>query len=56
MELRCGRGIAMPFTGHGMAMLERVSHRVAVMHLGRNVEIVSRRHVFAKLQHSHARN
>ena len=39
-------GISMLFISHDMAVVERVSHQVAVMYLGRIVEIGSRRQVF----------
>ncbi|MCV2447319.1 ABC transporter ATP-binding protein [Paracoccus sp. DMF] len=55
MELQRELGIAMLFISHDMAVVERVSHRVAVMYLGRIVEIGSRRQVFENPQHSYTR-
>ncbi|MFC3571121.1 ABC transporter ATP-binding protein [Paracoccus sp. TOH] len=55
MELQRDLGIAMLFISHDMAVVERVSHHVAVMYLGRIVEIGSRRQVFETPQHSYTR-
>ena len=55
MELQRELGIAMLFISHDMAVVERVSHQVAVMYLGRIVEIGSRRQVFENPQHSYTR-
>ena len=45
----------MLFISHDMAVVERVSHHVAVMYLGRIVEIGTRRQVFENPQHSYTR-
>ena len=55
MELQRDLGIAMLFISHDMAVVERVSHHVAVMYLGRIVEIGTRRQVFENPQHSYTR-
>ncbi|MFO1138161.1 MAG: ABC transporter ATP-binding protein [Paracoccus sp. (in: a-proteobacteria)] len=55
MELQRDMGISMLFISHDMAVVERVSHQVAVMYLGRIVEIGSRRQVFENPQHSYTR-
>ncbi|MDQ7260478.1 ABC transporter ATP-binding protein [Paracoccus sp. PS-1] len=55
MELQRDLGISMLFISHDMAVVERVSHHVAVMYLGRIVEIGSRRQVFENPQHSYTR-
>lgn len=55
MELQRDLGIAILFISHDMAVVERVSHQVAVMYLGRIVEIGSRRQVFETPQHSYTR-
>ena len=55
MELQAELGISMLFISHDMAVVERVSHHVAVMYLGRIVEIGSRRQVFENPQHSYTR-
>ncbi len=44
-------GIAMLFISHDMAVVENISDRVAVMHLGQIVEIGSRAQIFGSPQH-----
>ncbi|WP_416799259.1 ABC transporter ATP-binding protein [Ciceribacter azotifigens] len=48
-------GIAYLFISHDMAVVEQISHRVAVMYMGRFVEIGSRRQVFENPQHDYTR-
>jgi oligopeptide transport system ATP-binding protein len=43
------------FISHDMAVVERVSHRVAVMYLGEIVEIGNRADIFADPQHPYTR-
>ncbi len=53
MELQRRRGLAMLFISHDMAVVERVSHRVAVMYLGQIVEIGPRQAVFTNPAHAY---
>ena len=55
MELQSGLGISFLFISHDMAVVERVSHRTAVMYLGRIVEIGPRASVFENPQHEYTR-
>jgi glutathione transport system ATP-binding protein len=51
IDLQQTLGVSYLFISHDMAIVERVSHRVAVMYLGQIVEIGPRRAVFAAPQH-----
>ncbi|TMM54977.1 ABC transporter ATP-binding protein [Sulfitobacter sabulilitoris] len=51
MELQAELGISYLFISHDMAVVERVSHHVGVMYLGRIVELGPRRRVFENPQH-----
>jgi peptide/nickel transport system ATP-binding protein len=51
MDLQESMGIAYLFISHDMAVVERISHRVAVMYLGEIVEIGPRAEVFGNPQH-----
>ena len=51
MELQADLGISMLFISHDMAVVERVSHQVGVMYLGRIVELGSRAQIFENPQH-----
>ncbi|MGX9349898.1 ABC transporter ATP-binding protein [Shimia sp. W99] len=51
MELQAELEISYLFISHDMAVVERVSHDVGVMYLGRIVEIGPRRAVFENPQH-----
>ena len=55
MELQADLGLSFLFISHDMAVVERVSHDVAVMYLGRIVEIGSRQAVFENPQHPYTR-
>jgi len=55
MALQAELGVSFLFISHDMAVVERVSHRVGVMYLGRIVEIGSRRQVFETPQHPYTR-
>ena len=53
MDLQARLGLAMLFISHDMAVVERVSHRVAVMYLGQIVEIGARQAVFSAPAHAY---
>ena len=55
IDLQRDLGIACLFISHDMAVVERVSHRVAVMYMGQIVEIGPRRAVFENPQHAYTR-
>lgn len=55
MELQAELGLSFLFISHDMAVVERVSHRVGVMYLGRIVEIGSRQAVFEDPRHPYTR-
>ncbi|SDN40296.1 peptide/nickel transport system ATP-binding protein/glutathione transport system ATP-binding protein [Lutimaribacter pacificus] len=51
MELQAELGLSYVFISHDMAVVERVSHDVGVMYLGRIVELGPRQAVFEDPQH-----
>lgn len=53
MELQAEFGLSYLFISHDMAVVERVSHRVGVMYLGRIVEIGARADIFEDPRHSY---
>jgi len=55
LDLQQSLGLAFLFISHDMAVVERVSHRVAVMYLGEIVEIGSRAAVFGNPQHEYTK-
>ncbi|MGA8031319.1 MAG: dipeptide ABC transporter ATP-binding protein [Casimicrobiaceae bacterium] len=55
LDLQAEFGVSFLFISHDMAVVERMSHRVAVMYLGQIVEIGPRRAVFGDPQHPYTR-
>ena len=53
MELQSELGLSYLFITHDLAVVERMSHRVAVMYLGQIVEIGPRSAIFENPQHSY---
>jgi ABC-type oligopeptide transport system ATPase subunit len=55
MELQSELNLSFLFISHDMAVVERVSHNVAVMYLGRIVEMGPRSAVFENPRHAYTR-
>ncbi|MEQ8813842.1 MAG: ABC transporter ATP-binding protein [Thalassobaculum sp.] len=55
MELQAEMGLAYLFISHDIAVVERISHRVAVMYLGEIVEIGPRAAVLDNPQHEYTK-
>ncbi|WP_230530957.1 ABC transporter ATP-binding protein [Microvirga roseola] len=55
MELQERRHLSYLFITHDMAVVEKISHRVAVMYLGQIVEIGTRQAIFENPRHSYTR-
>jgi len=55
LQLQESLGLSYLFISHDMAVVERISHRVAVMYLGEIVEIGSRQAIFGNPQHPYTR-
>jgi glutathione transport system ATP-binding protein len=55
MDLQAERKLAYLFISHDMAVVEKMSHRVAVLYLGQIMELGSRRQVFETPTHDYTR-
>ncbi|MGB0388987.1 MAG: dipeptide ABC transporter ATP-binding protein [Ardenticatenaceae bacterium] len=55
MDLQQDLGLSYLFISHDMAVVERISHRVAVMYLGQIVELGPRQAIFRNPQHSYTK-
>ncbi|HCT08651.1 MAG TPA: peptide ABC transporter ATP-binding protein, partial [Pseudomonas sp.] len=54
-RLQAQYGFACLFISHDLAAVERIAHRVAVMHQGNVVEVGSREQIFDHPQHPYTR-
>jgi peptide/nickel transport system ATP-binding protein len=54
-DLQDELGLALLFISHDLAIVEHLTHRVAVMYLGRLVEVADRRTLFAAPHHPYTR-
>jgi oligopeptide/dipeptide ABC transporter ATP-binding protein len=51
MELQAERRLSYLFISHNLAVVEHISHQIAVMYLGRIVEYADTRSIFTNAQH-----
>src|SRR5437763_4178170 len=54
-DLQRELGLAMLFISHDLAILEHMTHRVAVMYLGKIVELAPRREIFTAPRHPYTK-
>jgi oligopeptide/dipeptide ABC transporter ATP-binding protein len=55
-DLQDRRGIAYLFVGHDLSLIRHVAHRVAVMYLGRIVEVAPAKDLYADPRHPYTRS
>jgi oligopeptide transport system ATP-binding protein len=56
MDLQRERGIGYLFVGHDLSLIRHVAHRVAVMYLGRIVEIAAAEELYKNPRHPYTRS
>lgn len=56
MDLQQERGIAYIFIGHDLALIRHIAHRVAVMYLGRVVELGTAEEIYTNPRHPYTRS